>query len=136
MNTLDHVVTNNIKIKDQCNDSIAYDPNFGNKFGLSSNSNMDTLPLVTVTLRGGNKNRVDRISGLTCLWYSGATDSIIKKKHTRPYERIMNSNKVEYSMVAGPYFMIHNVKMPFCMPDFSSSKIILHHFHFDNDEGD
>ena len=32
MNKLDHVVKNNIKNKDQCNDSIEYEPQFDDKF--------------------------------------------------------------------------------------------------------
>ena len=48
----------------------------------------------------------------------------------------MRYNKVEYSTAAGVYFTTHDVKVPFCMPDFSSSKIINHHFHVDNDKWD
>ena len=32
MNKLDHVVTNNIKNKDQCNEAIEYEPKFDSKF--------------------------------------------------------------------------------------------------------
>ena len=46
----------------------------------------------------------------------------------------MCSNKVEYSTSAGPYCTTHDVKAPFCMPDFSNSKIILHHFYVHNNE--
>ena len=48
----------------------------------------------------------------------------------------MCSNKVEYSTIAGPYYITHNIKVPFCMPEFSISKIILYHFHVDNNEGE
>ena len=44
------------------------------------------------------------------------------------------SNKVEYGTSAGLYCTAHDVKVPFCMPDFSSSKIINHLFHVDNDK--
>ena len=32
--------------------------------------------------------------------------------------------------------MTHAVKVPFCMPKFSISKMILNHFHVDNNEGE
>ena len=35
INKLDHLVTNNIKNKDQCNDAIGYEPKFDSKFSLS-----------------------------------------------------------------------------------------------------
>ena len=41
----------------------------------------------------------------------------------------MRSNKVKYSTAAGVYFTTHDVKVPFCMPEFSSRKIINHCFH-------
>ena len=47
----------------------------------------------------------------------------------------MRSNKVEYSTDAGTYCVMHDIKVSFCMPEFSSSKIIFHRFHIDNDEG-
>ena len=57
---------------------------------------------------------------------------MIKEKHTKHYESNMRSNKVEYSTAAGVYCMAHDVKVNFCMPKFSSSKIINHWFHVDN----
>ena len=59
------------------------------------------LPEVTVYLRGGNKHRAMTVSGLTLLLGSGATNSMIKRKHTKYYERKIRSNKVEYSTAAG-----------------------------------
>ena len=76
------------------------------------------------------------INGLTCLWDSGATNIIIQIRHNKPYERNTSSNKVEYSTAAGLYCTAHDAKVPFCMPEFSSSMIILHHFHVDNNEGE
>ena len=128
-NKLDHIVTNKIKIKDQCNDAITYDPKFGNVFSLSTDYNKDTLPIVTVNLIKVNKNRANTIAVLTCLLYRGATYITINRKHTRPYERIMRSNKVKYSMLKGPYFTTHDVKVLFLIADFSISKIISHRFH-------
>ena len=37
---------------------------------------------------------------------------------------------------AEPYFMTHDVKVPFCILENSISNIISHHFHVDNNEGD
>ena len=47
----------------------------------------------------------------------------------------MCSNKVEYSTAAGVYCTTHDVKVPFCMPELSRSKIINHCFHVDNHKG-
>ena len=48
----------------------------------------------------------------------------------------MRSNKVEYSTSAGMYFTTYDVKVHFCMPEISSSKIINHRFHVDNNKGE
>ena len=48
----------------------------------------------------------------------------------------MRSNKVEYSKATGLYCVTHDVKVPFCMPNFTSSKIIEHRFHVDNKKGE
>ena len=63
---MDHVVTNNIKTnKDQLNDTIYNELTFdANIFNLSSGTK-DPLPVVTVSLQGGNKHRKTTISGLT-----------------------------------------------------------------------
>ena len=52
MNTLDHVVTNNISNKNQYNEDIEYDPKFDNKFSLSSRIK-DLFPVVTVSFIQG-----------------------------------------------------------------------------------
>ena len=52
-----------------------------------------------------------------------------------PYKHKMRSNKVEYSTDVGHYCTTHEVKLPFCMPEFSGSKIILQRFRVDNNEG-
>ena len=46
----------------------------------------------------------------------------------------MRSNIVEYSTASGMYCTTHDVKVPFCIPEFSGSKIINHRFQVDNDE--
>ena len=48
----------------------------------------------------------------------------------------MRSNKVENSTATGMYSTTHDVKVTFRMPEFSSSKIINHRFHFDNRKGE
>ena len=66
----------------------------------------------------------------------GATDIIIKRKYLILYEKKIQSNKVKYSTATGPYSTTHDVMMPFCMSEFSSSNILLYRFHSDNDEGE
>ena len=61
---------------------------------------------------------------------------MIKRRQTKHYARKMRSNKIEYSTAAGVYCTNHDVKVPFCMPEIFSSKIINHRFHVDNDKGE
>ena len=49
---------------------------------------------------------------------------MIERLHTNHYERKMRSNTT------------HDVKVPFCWPEFSSSKIINHRFHINKYEGE
>ena len=58
-----------------------------------------------------------------------------KRLHAKPYEHNMRSIKLEYSTDAGPYCTMHDIKVTFYIPDFSSIKIILHHFHVDKNKG-
>ena len=44
-----------MKNEDQCNYSIDYDPESDNKFSLYNDSNRDTLLVVPVTMKVGNK---------------------------------------------------------------------------------
>ena len=132
---IDHKVTNNINNKYQCNDVIEYTTIFDNKFSLSSRTNKPR-PVFTASLQGGKKHWSKMVSGLTYLWDSRATKRVIKSWHNKPYDQNMRSNKVEYSTAAGLYCTAHDAKVPFCMPEFSSSMIILHHFHVDNNEGE
>ena len=48
----------------------------------------------------------------------------------------MRSNKVEYSKATVPYCMTYDTKVPFCMPSFSSIKIIFHRFHIVTNKGE
>ena len=135
MNILDHVVTNNLKNnKYKINKAINSEPTFDtSNFNLSiGTSDPLPVPLVTVSLQGGKKYRTTAVAGITYLWDSGATKIMIKRIHTKNYEHKMPYNKVDYSTAAGMYCTTHDVKVPFCMPIFSSCKIINHLFHVDN----
>ena len=46
----------------------------------------------------------------------------------------MWSDKVKYSTAAGVYCTTHDVKVTFCMPEFSGSKVINHRFRVGNDK--
>ena len=48
----------------------------------------------------------------------------------------MNYNKVDYISDEVTYCTTHNVKVPFLMPEFSISKIILHRFYTDKNYGE
>ena len=61
---------------------------------------------------------------------------MIKRRHTKYYERKMRSNKVEYSKSEGLYCITHDVKVTFCMLELSRSKIIEHRFHVENEKID
>ena len=135
MSKLDHVVTNKIKNKYQCNDAIKYENIFDNNFILSSGTK-DTLPVATVSLRGGKKHRETIIDSLKCLWYRVANNRMIKRRHNKPYYPKICSNKVDCTKATGLYCITHDVKVKFCMPQFSISKIILHQFHIDNNKGE
>ena len=129
-------MTNNTRNKNQCDDAIEYEPIFDSKFSLSSGPNRHPLSVVTVSLKGGRKYRAFIIYGLKCLWDSGSTAIIIKRRKTKPYKCTMLPNKVEYSTSIGPYCTVHNVKVIFCMPKFSTINIILHHFHVNINKGE
>ena len=131
---LDHVVTDNLQnYKYQSNETINSEPTFDtSSFNLSS-GNIDPLPFVTFSLQGGNKHRATHVASITCLWDSGATNSkMIKRRHTNHYECKIRSKRVDYSTASGMYCTTHYVKVPFCMTEFSSRKIINHLFQVDN----
>ena len=70
---------------DQYNDAIDNDLTLDNiSFNLSS-GNKDPLPLVTVSFRGVKKHRSTLVAGLIYVWDSGATNSMIKGRHTKHY---------------------------------------------------
>ena len=84
MNKIDQVVTNNLKTpKYQLNEAIDNELTFDiNNFNLYSGTN-DPLTVVTVFLREGKKHGATTDDGLTSLWDSRATDSTLKRKHTK-----------------------------------------------------
>ena len=61
---------------------------------------------------------------------------MIKRKHINYYRSEIRTNKVKYTMDAGPYRTANDVKVPFSIPEFSRRKIITHNFHVDNSRGD
>ena len=78
---LNHIVTNSTKNKHV--DAIEYKPKFDSKFSLSSGTKYPS-PVVNITLRGDKKKRETIIAGLTYLWDSRYTGSMIKRRHTKP----------------------------------------------------
>ena len=59
---------------------------------------------------------------------------MIKVRHTKYYERKIQSNKLEYITTAVVYCTTHDVKVPFGIPNISCSKIINHPFHVEKDK--
>ena len=136
INILDKVVTDHInKDKDQHNEAIENDPKFDCSFNLSITTKYPLL-VVSVSLLGGKKHGATTVNGLTCLWDSGATNIMIKIRHTKYYDCKMRSNKVEYCTSTGFYSTTHDVKVTFWMPDFSSNKIINRRFHVNSNNGE
>ena len=132
---MDYLVTKNLNhYKYQGNEDINSEHTFDtSSFNLSSGTS-NTLPVVTVSLRGRNKHRAATVAGIACLWDRRANEIMINIRHTKNYELKMQSNKVEYSTATDVYCTTHDVKVPFFMPEFSSSKIINRSFHVDNEK--
>ena len=61
---------------------------------------------------------------------------MIKRKHTKTYKLKIRFNRLEFSTATGIYLTMYDVRVPFLMPEFSSSKIISHRFNVDNNEGE
>ena len=75
-----------------------------------------TFSVLAVSLRGRKKSISMIVSGMKCLWNSLTTNSIIKRKHTQPYECNICSNKIKYSIAAGLYYATHAAEVTFFMP--------------------
>ena len=109
-------MTNNTKKnKSQYNYTIEHEMNFDNKFILYRGTKYP-LPVVTVSLRVGQKKRETMICGLIFLSDSGATGRMIKRTGTKQYKHKMQYNKLEYSKDTGTYCTTYDVKVTFCMP--------------------
>ena len=131
---LDHMGKDNIKKnKNQHNDAIEYEPSFDHKYSLSIGTK-EPLPVVIFSLIGGKKQRAVVIVVSICLWGIRAMNSMIKRQHNKHYKRKMRYNKLEYSTTTETYYMTHDVKVPFCMPEFYISKIIEHRINVDNNK--
>jgi hypothetical protein len=77
------------------------------------------------------------VAGLSCLWDTGASDSMVKKSFVRKFREKFHKNKQEYDTAGGTYTTSnYDVKIDFTMPEFSASKIITQQFHVDNEEED
>ena len=59
---------------------------------------------------------------------------MVKRKHTKYYELKMRSNKLKYSAATGLHCTTHDVRVTFFVLDLSSSNIIEHLFHVNNDK--
>ena len=80
-NKLYNVVIDNIKTnKYQLNEVIHNDTTFDTSIFNSSSGTIYPLPVLTVNLQGCKKNIATTVAGLTCLWDSGATDSMANRK--------------------------------------------------------
>ena len=114
---------------------------FGNWLKLDSSSRLysspvnKSQPVSTISLRRFKTSRDTLKSGLTFLWDSDAPDITIKKNHIKIYKVKLRVNKVEYIMAADLYSTTHDMKVPFSMREFSSSKIITYLLHVHNEGG-
>ena len=101
---------------------LTIDPTFDtSSFNLSSGTS-DHLPVVNVFLKVVKKHIATTVAGLTCLWDIRATNSMIKRRHTKHCERKMRSNKVEYNRSDGVYYTTHDVKVPFACRNYVAEK--------------
>ena len=80
-----HVLITNIN-HNQVNDAIYNELKFDGSNNLVNNTVEDSLTILTIMLRGGKYSRQTFKSGLTCLYNSGATDSMIKLMHIHIYK--------------------------------------------------
>ena len=61
---------------------------------------------------------------------------MINCKHINPYKSKLRANKVKYIKSSVLYTTTHDMKVPFRILEFSSSKIKTYLFHVDNTRGD
>ena len=66
MNRLDHVVTENLKnYKEQSNEAINSEPTFDTSNFHFYSGTSNPLPVVTVSIQGGNKHRATTVADIT-----------------------------------------------------------------------
>ena len=105
------IVSNNINYN-QVNDFIDNELKFYSSNSLAINPVNNAPPIVTVRLTGGKNHRHTLKSGITWLWDSEASGSMINLKHINPYKIKLRANKFIYITVSGPYTTTHDVKVP------------------------
>ena len=91
------------------------------------------IPVTTANIRKGKKGRQLHAAGLSCLWDGGASHSMIRRTYVDKFRKDFRDNKITYDTAGGDYSTKHDVKINFTLPEFSSSKIITHRFHIDDD---
>ena len=128
-------MSTNIK-HNQGNDIIENELKFDSRNNLVNDTVEHPLPILTISLKGGRKSIKTLKSVLSRLGNRGANSRMISCKHIQPYKSKLRSNKVGYSMAAGPYIITHDLNVPFRMSYFSSSMIITHCLHVCNMRGD
>ena len=111
-----HIVNSNLKEINQINGGIELELKFYSNSKWSIFTNKYPLLVVTVRFIIGNEYRSTVVSRITYMWDRGSTNIMIKRKHTKPYERNLRSNQVEYITDAGSYFTPDYVKLTFCVP--------------------
>ena len=129
INLLDKIINNDLK-----NENLMYDVHNKLKFSNQSNNFKLPTPVTTISVCKGKNLRGIHVSGLTCLWDSGASDSMIKKSYVRKLQEKFRKNKQEYDTAAGIYTSNYDVKVDFMLTEFSTSKLITHRFHVGDEQ--
>ena len=61
-------------------------------------------PILSVDIRKGKKARDIHVAGLSCLWDTGASDSMIKKSFVRKFQEDFRKNKQQYDTAGDNQF--------------------------------
>ena len=92
INLLDKIINNDLK-----NEKLMYDIHNELKFSAQSDNFKLPIPITTLRVCKGKKLRGIHVTGLTCLWDSGASDSMIKKLMIINFEKSLE--KINNSMI-------------------------------------